>query len=86
MYLAGDSDSSCTAVSCIRTDAATAGATCSAGRPWTAGFRLPLVLFVATTGLRFGEASALHWEDVRNGEAHTRWTNDRGTLTPSRRS
>lgn len=40
-----------------------------------------LVLFMATTGLRWGEASALHWEDVdlRAGEAVIRWGNDRGT-------
>ena len=43
---------------------------------------LGLVLFMATTGLRWGEASALHWEDVDLdvGEAVIRWGNDRGTL------
>lgn len=42
---------------------------------------LGLVLFIATTGLRWGEASALHWEDVDmvTGEATIRWGNDRGT-------
>jgi len=40
-----------------------------------------LVLFLVTTGLRFGEASALHWEDVSGGEATIRYTNDRGRLT-----
>lgn len=39
-----------------------------------------LLLFIATTGLRFGEASALHWEDVRDGMAIIRWNNDRGQL------
>lgn len=41
---------------------------------------LGLVLFMATTGLRWGEASALHWEDVDlvAGEAVIRWGNDRG--------
>jgi integrase len=44
---------------------------------------LGLVLFMATTGLRFGEASALHWEDVdeREGVAYIRYNNDRGRLT-----
>jgi integrase len=39
-----------------------------------------LVLFIATTGLRFGEASALHWEDVdlAAGEAVIHWGNYRG--------
>jgi integrase len=43
---------------------------------------LGLVLFMATTGLRWGEASALHWQDVdfETGEAHIRWGNDRGNL------
>lgn len=42
---------------------------------------LGLILFMATTGLRWGEASALHWEDVNleAGEAIIRWGNDRGT-------
>jgi len=40
-----------------------------------------LVLFLVTTGLRFGEASALHWEDVSAGQATIRYTNDRGRLT-----
>lgn len=40
-----------------------------------------LLLFIATTGLRWGEASALHWEDVHDGEAVIRWNNDRGRLT-----
>lgn len=40
-----------------------------------------LVLFIATTGLRWGEASALHWEDVKNGEATIVHGNYRGTLT-----
>ncbi len=41
-----------------------------------------LVLFMATTGLRWGEASALHWEDAdfMAGEAIIRWGNDRGSL------
>ena len=41
-----------------------------------------LVLFIVTTGLRWGEASALHWEDVdlRAGEAVIRHNNDRGRL------
>lgn len=41
-----------------------------------------LVLFIATTGLRWGEASALHWEDVRfkSGEAIIVHNNDRGRL------
>lgn len=39
-----------------------------------------LVLFLATTGLRWGEASALHWDDVRGGEARIRFSNDRGRL------
>ncbi len=39
-----------------------------------------LLLFIVTTGLRWGEASALHWEDVSlaAGEAVIRWGNDRG--------
>jgi integrase len=46
-----------------------------------------LVLFMATTGLRWGEASALHWEDVTldangAGEAFIHWGNDRGVLVP----
>lgn len=42
-----------------------------------------LVLFMATTGLRWGEASALHWQDVdlRAWEATITRSNDRGTLT-----
>jgi integrase len=41
-----------------------------------------LVMFIATTGLRWGEASALHWEDVslEAGEATIRVSNDRGKL------
>lgn len=43
---------------------------------------LGLVLFMTTTGLRWGEASALHWQDIdwANGEASIRYSNDRGTL------
>lgn len=40
-----------------------------------------LVLLLATTGLRWGEASALHWRDIKRGVATIRYTNDRGTLT-----
>ncbi len=42
-----------------------------------------LVLFMATTGLRWGEASALHWEDVdlAAGEAVIQKGNDRGRIT-----
>lgn len=41
-----------------------------------------LVLFIVTTGLRWGEASALHWEDVdfKAGEATISHSNDRGTI------
>lgn len=41
-----------------------------------------LVMFIVTTGLRWGEASALHWQDVdlKAGEAVIRWNNDRGSL------
>jgi integrase len=41
-----------------------------------------LVLFIVTTGLRWGEASALHWEDVdiEAGEATIHRNNDRGVL------
>jgi len=41
-----------------------------------------LVLFMVTTGLRWGEASALHWEDVdfKSGEVTVIHGNDRGTL------
>jgi integrase len=41
-----------------------------------------LILFIATTGLRWGEASALHWEDVnlKAGEAVIHRGNDRGSL------
>jgi integrase len=41
-----------------------------------------LVLFMATTGLRWGEASALHWQDVdlETGEASIRHGNYRGEL------
>lgn len=41
-----------------------------------------LVLLIATTGLRWGEASALHWEDVdlKAGEATIVRGNHRGTL------
>jgi integrase len=43
---------------------------------------LGVVLFMATTGLRWGEASALHWEDIdwATGEADIRHSNDRGRL------
>jgi integrase len=43
---------------------------------------LGLVLFMTTTGLRWGEASALHWQDIdwATGEATIRYSNDRGTL------
>ncbi len=40
-----------------------------------------LVMLMATTGLRWGEASALHWESIRNGEATIEHGNHRGTLT-----
>lgn len=44
---------------------------------------LGLVLFIVTTGLRFGEASALRWEDVKNGVAIIRRGNYRGLeITP----
>lgn len=41
-----------------------------------------IVLFIATTGLRWGEASALHWQDVniKAGEAIIQHGNDRGHL------
>jgi integrase len=41
-----------------------------------------LVLLIATTGLRWGEASALHWEDIdtKTGEATIIHGNHRGTL------
>lgn len=41
-----------------------------------------VVLFIATTGLRWGEASALHWQDVnlKTGEATIVHGNHRGTL------
>jgi integrase len=41
-----------------------------------------IVLFIATTGLRWGEASALHWEDVdlKAGQAIIHRGNDRGRL------
>jgi integrase len=41
-----------------------------------------LVLLMMSTGLRWGEASALHWEDIdrKTGEATIKWGNDRGTL------
>jgi integrase len=44
---------------------------------------LGLVLFIVTTGLRWGEASALHWSDVnaKTGEATITHGNHRGTLT-----
>lgn len=43
---------------------------------------LGLVLFIVTTGLRWGEASALHWNDVnaKTGEATITHGNHRGTL------
>lgn len=44
-----------------------------------------LVLFLATTGARWGEATALRWEDldVVGGEAHVQRSNDHGTaVTP----
>ena len=40
-----------------------------------------MVLLLSTTGLRWGEASALHWESVKNGEATIEHGNHRGTLT-----
>ncbi len=42
----------------------------------------PLVLLMMSTGLRWGEASALHWEDIdtETNEALIRYGNDRGTL------
>lgn len=44
----------------------------------------PLVLLMMSTGLRWGEASALHWEDIdaKTGEATIKYGNDRGTLVP----
>lgn len=44
----------------------------------------PLVWLIVTTGLRWGEASALHWEDIdtKTNEAAIKWGNDRGTLVP----
>jgi integrase len=43
---------------------------------------LGLVLFMTTTGLRWGEASALHWQDINweTHEAAIRYSNDRGTI------
>lgn len=43
-----------------------------------------IVWLMVTTGLRWGEASALHWEDIdpKTGEALIRYGNDRGTLVP----
>lgn len=49
----------------------------------------PMTLLMVTTGLRWGEASALHGKDVRlwqdkegvtYGEATVRWNNDKGVL------
>lgn len=50
----------------------------------------PMALLMVTTGLRWGEASALHGSDVKLwrqgdvtvGEATVRWNNDRGRLVP----
>jgi integrase len=44
-----------------------------------------LVMFMVTTGLRWGETSALHWQDIdwKAGEASITRSNDRGTLTES---
>ena len=39
----------------------------------------PLVVLISLTGLRWGEASALCWEDVIDGEIVVRRGNDRGT-------
>lgn len=36
------------------------------------------VLLIATTGLRWGEASALRWSDIADGQARITRTNDRG--------
>lgn len=43
---------------------------------------LGLILFMVTTGLRWGEASAVHWEDVDLDamEVSIRFSNDRGKL------
>lgn len=41
----------------------------------------PMVLLMVTTGLRWGEASALQWEDVHEDYAVIKYTNYRGTLT-----
>ena len=38
----------------------------------------PLVVLISLTGLRWGEASALRWEDVIDGEIVVRRGNDRG--------
>jgi integrase len=42
----------------------------------------PIVMLMVSTGLRWGEASALHWADVdtKIGEATIKYGNDRGTL------
>lgn len=55
----------------------------------------PMTMLMVTTGLRWGEASAIHGEDVKLfviedehgnkveiGEAGIRWNNDRGKLVP----
>ncbi len=55
----------------------------------------PMTMLMVTTGLRWGEASAIHGKDVRlwnvknedgttttYGEATIRWNNDRGVLVP----
>lgn len=39
-----------------------------------------VVMLIATTGLRWGEASALHWSDIQKGEATIIHGNHRGTL------
>ena len=56
----------------------------------------PMAMLMVTTGLRWGEASALHGSDVKLwtvkdgetevtvGEATVRWNNDKGKLVPKR--
>jgi integrase len=43
-----------------------------------------IVWLIITTGLRWGEASALHWEDIdrKTNEATIKYGNDRGRLVP----